>query len=198
MNSATKERLIREQRSSLRGPSAFFYIFRVWGGGFFRELIGIGILTLRDSMSSLHVAVYPLNGREELKDLTECLSLRSWVQDWLAFLRWYCILALSEKVSLAEFFNSPVVNTSWVLEGHLERYQSCPFWSPLELKKKRLIKRYPDLNWDKGLSVPCLTTTTRPCRKKYIWHKTIPYIEVGMGSGVFTSHRSARFVLISD
>lgn len=118
-------------------------------------------------MSSLHVAVYPLNGRglslhpyrphliysereetkpqelrlppddvyasEELKDLTECLSLRSWVQDWLAFLRWYCILALSEKVSLAEFFNSPVVNTSWVLEGHSERYQSCPFWSPLEV-----------------------------------------------------------------
>lgn len=38
---------------------------------------------------------------EELKDLTECLSLRSWVQDWLAFLRWYSILALSEKVSLA-------------------------------------------------------------------------------------------------
>lgn len=70
---------------------------------------------------------------EELKDLTECLSLRSWVQDWLAFLRWYSILALSEKVSLAEFFNSPVVNTSWVLEGHSERYQSCPFWSPLEV-----------------------------------------------------------------
>lgn len=70
---------------------------------------------------------------EELKDRTQCLSLRSWVQDWLAFLRWYCILALSEKVSLAEFFNSPVVNTSWVLEGHSERDQSCPFWSPLEV-----------------------------------------------------------------
>ncbi|PPR89029.1 hypothetical protein GOBAR_AA31649 [Gossypium barbadense] len=32
----------------------------------------------------------------------------------------------------------------------------------------------------------------------YIWRKTIPHIEVGMGSGVFTSYRSARFVLISD
>jgi glyceraldehyde 3-phosphate dehydrogenase len=26
---------------------------------------------------------------------------------------------------------------------------------------------------------------------QYIWRKTIPHIEVGMGSGVFTSHRSA-------
>ncbi|KAL0297876.1 UNVERIFIED_CONTAM: hypothetical protein Scaly_3080600 [Sesamum calycinum] len=102
---------------------------------------------------------------------------RSWVQDWLAFLRWYCILALSEKVSLAEFFNSPVVNTSWVLEGY--RLKSANLGIPsgflggasgkdylVPSQEKRLIKRHPDLNWDKGLSVPCLTTTTRPCRKK--------------------------------
>lgn len=33
-----------------------------------------------------------------------------------------------------------------------------------------------------------------PEQSQYIWRKTIPHIEVGMGSGVFTSHRSARFV----
>ena len=37
-----------------------------------------------------------------------------------------------------------------------------------------------------------------PEQSQYIWRKTIPHIEVGMGSGVFTSHRSARFVWISD
>ena len=37
-----------------------------------------------------------------------------------------------------------------------------------------------------------------PEQSQYIWRKTIPHIEVGMGSGVFTSYRSARFVLISD
>ncbi|OAY74184.1 hypothetical protein ACMD2_14106 [Ananas comosus] len=31
-----------------------------------------------------------------------------------------------------------------------------------------------------------------PEQSQYIWRKTIPHIEVGMGSGVFTSHRSAR------
>nr|YP_009526577.1 hypothetical protein [Ammopiptanthus mongolicus]AXV54336.1 hypothetical protein [Ammopiptanthus mongolicus] len=31
-----------------------------------------------------------------------------------------------------------------------------------------------------------------PEQFQYIWRKTIPHIEVGMGSGVFTSHRSAR------
>lgn len=40
--------------------------------------------------------------------------------------------------------------------------------------------------------------TMSPEQSQYIWRKTIPQIEVGMGSGVFTSHRSARFVLISD
>nr|GEZ50535.1 hypothetical protein [Tanacetum cinerariifolium] len=40
--------------------------------------------------------------------------------------------------------------------------------------------------------------TMSPEQPQYIWCKTIPHIEVGMGSGVFTSHRSARFVLISD
>lgn len=40
--------------------------------------------------------------------------------------------------------------------------------------------------------------TMSPEQSQYIWRKTIPHIEVGMGSGVFTSHRSARFVLISD
>ena len=35
-----------------------------------------------------------------------------------------------------------------------------------------------------------------PEQFQYIWRKTIPHIEVGMGSGVFTSHRSARFVLL--
>ncbi|PPS01427.1 hypothetical protein GOBAR_AA19228 [Gossypium barbadense] len=32
-----------------------------------------------------------------------------------------------------------------------------------------------------------------PEQSQYIWRKTIPHIEVGMGSGVFTSYRSARF-----
>jgi len=36
--------------------------------------------------------------------------------------------------------------------------------------------------------------TMSPEQFQYIWRKTIPHIEVGMGSGVFTSHRSARFV----
>ena len=40
--------------------------------------------------------------------------------------------------------------------------------------------------------------TMSPEQSQYIWRKTIPQIEVGMGSGLFTSHRSARFVLISD
>ena len=40
--------------------------------------------------------------------------------------------------------------------------------------------------------------TMSPEQFQYIWRKTIPHIEVGMGSGVFTSHRSARFVFISD
>lgn len=40
--------------------------------------------------------------------------------------------------------------------------------------------------------------TTSPEQFKYIWRETIPHIEVGMGSGLFTSHRSARFVLIGD
>jgi len=40
--------------------------------------------------------------------------------------------------------------------------------------------------------------TMSPEQSQYIWRKTIPHIEVGMGSGVFTSHRSARFVWISD
>lgn len=40
--------------------------------------------------------------------------------------------------------------------------------------------------------------TMSPEESQYIWRKTIPHIEVGMGSGLFTSHRSARFVLISD
>ncbi|KAH0706231.1 hypothetical protein KY285_010727 [Solanum tuberosum] len=31
-----------------------------------------------------------------------------------------------------------------------------------------------------------------PEQSQYIWRKTIPHIEVGMGSGVFTSYRSAR------
>ena len=34
--------------------------------------------------------------------------------------------------------------------------------------------------------------TMSPEQSQYIWRKTIPHIEVGMGSGVFTSHRSAR------
>ena len=40
--------------------------------------------------------------------------------------------------------------------------------------------------------------TMSPEQFQYIWRKTIPHIEVGMGSGVFTSHRSARFALIGD
>ncbi|OMO88189.1 hypothetical protein CCACVL1_08534 [Corchorus capsularis] len=35
-------------------------------------------------------------------------------------------------------------------------------------------------------------------QSQYIWRKTISHIEVGMGSGVFMSYCSARFVLISD
>ncbi|CAN0930456.1 hypothetical protein LINGRAHAP2_LOCUS37580, partial [Linum grandiflorum] len=32
-----------------------------------------------------------------------------------------------------------------------------------------------------------------PEQSQYIWRKTIPHIEGGMGSGVFTSYRSVRF-----
>ncbi|KAG7529337.1 hypothetical protein ISN44_Un143g000240 (mitochondrion) [Arabidopsis suecica] len=31
-----------------------------------------------------------------------------------------------------------------------------------------------------------------PEQSQYIWRKTIPHIEVGMGSGVFTSHRRPK------
>jgi hypothetical protein len=31
-----------------------------------------------------------------------------------------------------------------------------------------------------------------PEQSQYIWRKTISHIEVGKGSGVWTSHRSAR------
>ncbi|KAJ0048627.1 hypothetical protein Pint_16836 [Pistacia integerrima] len=36
-----------------------------------------------------------------------------------------------------------------------------------------------------------------PEQSQYIWCKTIPQIKFGMRSGVFTSHYSAQFVLIS-
>ncbi|KAI3477002.1 hypothetical protein L1887_61379 [Cichorium endivia] len=49
-----------------------------------------------------------------------------------------------------------------------------------------------------GTSHPRTAWTMSPEQSQYIWRKTIPHIEVRNGSGVFTSHRSARFVLISD
>ena len=51
---------------------------------------------------------------------------------------------------------------------------------------------------DSSIPMPYRAWTMSPEQSQYIWRKTIPHIEVGMGSGVFTSHRSARFVLISD
>ncbi len=65
-------------------------------------------------------------------------------------------------------------------------------WESLGIAEdKRRKKKTPE----HSLSYLHRAWTMSPEQSQYIWRKTIPHIEVGMGSGVFTSHRSARFGL---
>lgn len=50
-------------------------------------------------------------------DFLEYTSLRSWVQQWLKYLRWYHLTVWSPGLSIQDFFEAPIVNRNWRIES---------------------------------------------------------------------------------
>lgn len=43
----------------------------------------------------------------------EYTVLRSWVEDWLTYVHWYCKVGLSPEVNIEDFFQAPIVTIHW-------------------------------------------------------------------------------------
>lgn len=76
-------------------------------------LRGALIEFLRERTKPLDIKFYPDYNLEGLEDLYEWTVLRAWVQQWLAYARWYWLTAWSPDVTIQDFFEAPVP----VLEG---------------------------------------------------------------------------------
>jgi hypothetical protein len=102
------------------------------------------------------------------------------------------------KDSLVEIKDSPPI--SWLTRANSQ----VPFvWSGSNLLTPMLYSLSPSFIESSWLRLSSLNSSSRawtmsPEQSQYIWRKTISHIEVGKGSGVWTSHHSARFVLMVD
>lgn len=52
-------------------------------------------------------------GAPQVKEFSEYTQTRGWVHQWLKYLQWYCEIALSSEVTIPQFFDAPVVITTW-------------------------------------------------------------------------------------
>lgn len=50
---------------------------------------------------------------EDARDFLEWTTLRGWVKQWLNYLKWYHTVAMSDQVSLEDFFKAPVITYDW-------------------------------------------------------------------------------------
>ncbi|KAF9601036.1 hypothetical protein IFM89_015021 [Coptis chinensis] len=50
---------------------------------------------------------------EKVQILQEYTQLRGWMKEWLAYLRWYCMVAMDPDTSLDSLFDAPMCATLW-------------------------------------------------------------------------------------
>ena len=51
----------------------------------------------------------------KVNEFSEYTQTRRWVDQWLKCFKEYCAVALSEEVTIEQFFDAPTVMTSWKL-----------------------------------------------------------------------------------
>lgn len=82
-------------------------------------LRGILIDFMRDRLRPKELSVLPdeVIVTESAQVLAEYTSLRSWLKQWLGYVKWYHLVASSPTVTLQELMEAPVVNRKWQIES---------------------------------------------------------------------------------
>lgn len=78
-------------------------------------LRGLLIDILRHEMRPKEIRMYPdevIIAQDPLEFL-EWTMLRSWVQSWLQYCRWYYITALDPGIRIDDFFSAPIYCSHW-------------------------------------------------------------------------------------
>lgn len=78
-------------------------------------LRGAMIDRLRSEMKPKDLTLAPdsIFIQEVIKDFTEWTVLRAWVKQWLKYVKWYSLVALSPEVTINQFFSAPVTISTW-------------------------------------------------------------------------------------
>lgn len=48
-----------------------------------------------------------------MKHFLEWSCLRSWMEQWLKYVKWYYMVGMDPSVSIDQFFDAPIVNLNW-------------------------------------------------------------------------------------
>lgn len=91
--------------------------------------------------------------------MVEKTLIWNWVKDWLRYVEWYCLITVRPEASLEEFFNAPVVETSYKVRNRSE-----------ELVRFGLMWKCFDIVALKGVwwVPPCLTTKLKGSLPSYL------------------------------
>ena len=85
-------------------------------------LRGFIINNLRNTLRPQELRVPPddLFFTEEQRTFQEYTQLRGWVTQWLKYVKWYWEVAVSDRVTIQELMDGPVVQTSWKINNRDE------------------------------------------------------------------------------
>jgi len=80
---------------------------------------GILVHFLRREMAPKDLCLYPdevivTDGSREFAEYT---TLRSWVRQWLNYVKWYYMVAVSPGVTIQDLLDAPFVNRKWQMES---------------------------------------------------------------------------------
>lgn len=80
---------------------------------------GILVNFLRREMAPKDLCLYPdevivTDGSREFAEYT---TLRSWVRQWLNYVKWYYMVAVSPGVTIQDLLDAPFVNRKWQVES---------------------------------------------------------------------------------
>lgn len=119
-----------------RGGSTALEWFLGRGNPLNPYLRGLIIKELRNKLRPKDLKVAPLYCYpvEQVYDFQEYAMLRSWMKEWLQYVKWYAQTALSPDITIDKLFDSPMVMNNWKItrkDSHLVRFGI--FWKVYDL-----------------------------------------------------------------
>lgn len=90
------------------------------------EVVGalFALLKVKEHYAPVDIQIPPIKAfpYPGMNDFLEYSLYRGWMEQYLAYLKWYCLLDLNPTVRLDDLFNAPTYTSTWYTDPMIYRF----------------------------------------------------------------------------